>query len=82
LSLVTTIHQVIRPSAADVMLAVELVQAGTLLDVEVLDHVIIGQGRSVSLKRLGHEFPKTTGATVNIWFFSHPESGHLATDRF
>jgi DNA repair protein RadC len=51
------------PSAADVTLTVELVQAGTLLDIEVLDHLIIGQGRSVSLKRLGLGFPKPTGTS-------------------
>jgi DNA repair protein RadC len=48
------------PSAADVALTVELVQAGTLLDIELLDHLIIGQGRWVSLKRLGLGFPKGT----------------------
>jgi DNA repair protein RadC len=48
------------PSAADVALTVELVQAGLLLDIELLDHLIIGQGRWVSLKRLGLGFPKGT----------------------
>jgi DNA repair protein RadC len=46
------------PSAADVALTVELVQAGSLLDIELLDHLIIGQGRWVSLKRLGLGFPR------------------------
>lgn len=45
------------PSAADVSLTLELVQAGTLLDIEVLDHLILGQGRWVSLRRLGLGFP-------------------------
>ncbi len=45
------------PSAADVALTAELARAGTLLDVEVLDHLIIGQGRHVSLRRLGLGFP-------------------------
>ena len=40
------------PSAADVALTVEIAAAGRLLDVELLDHLIIGQGRWVSLKRL------------------------------
>ncbi len=44
------------PSAADVTLTAELVRAGSLLDVEVLDHLIIGQGRHVSLRRLGLGF--------------------------
>ncbi len=46
------------PSAADVALTVEIVSAGTLLDIELLDHLIIGQGRWLSLKRLGLGFPK------------------------
>jgi DNA repair protein RadC len=30
-----------------------IVQAGRLLDIEVLDHIIIGQGRWASLKERG-----------------------------
>lgn len=44
------------PSAADVALTAELAKAGALLDVEVLDHLIIGHGRHVSLRRLGLGF--------------------------
>ena len=44
------------PSAADVSLTVDLEKAGKLLDIEVLDHVIIGRGRWVSLRRLGLGF--------------------------
>ncbi len=44
------------PSAADVALTAELARAGRLLDVELLDHLIIGQGRHVSLRRLGLGF--------------------------
>ena len=39
-------------------LTVEIVAAGRLLDIELLDHLIIGQGRWVSLKRLGLGFAK------------------------
>jgi DNA repair protein RadC len=46
------------PSAADVSLTIELVRAGELLDIDVLDHLIIGQGRWLSLRRLGLGFPK------------------------
>src|SRR4051812_26701516 len=46
------------PSAADVALTLEIVAAGQLLDIELLDHLIIGQGRWLSLKRLGLGFPK------------------------
>jgi DNA repair protein RadC len=47
------------PSAADVALTVEIVAAGQLLDIELLDHLIIGQGRWLSLKRLGLGFAKS-----------------------
>jgi DNA repair protein RadC len=39
------------PSSADVALTTELVRAGQLLDIEVLDHLVIGQGRHVSLRQ-------------------------------
>jgi DNA repair protein RadC len=43
------------PSPEDVIVTREIVQAGKLLDVEVLDHPIIGHGRWASLRegRLG-----------------------------
>jgi DNA repair protein RadC len=44
------------PSAADISLTSELVQSGALLDIAVLDHIVIGQGRWVSMKRLGLGF--------------------------
>jgi DNA repair protein RadC len=44
------------PSAADIELTRDAVEAGTLLDIAVLDHVVIGQGRWVSMKRLGLGF--------------------------
>ncbi|MBC8507837.1 MAG: DNA repair protein RadC [Chloroflexi bacterium] len=44
-----------NPSPDDVALTRTLVEAGRLLDVEILDHLVIGNGRFVSLKekRLG-----------------------------
>jgi DNA repair protein RadC len=45
------------PSAADVSLTAEFRKAGELLDIELLDHLIIGAGRHVSLRRLGLGFP-------------------------
>jgi DNA repair protein RadC len=45
------------PSAADVSLTAEIHKAGDLLDIELLDHLIIGAGRHVSLRRLGLGFP-------------------------
>ena len=47
------------PSSADVSFTQEALKAGALLDIGVLDHVIIGQGRHASLKRLGLGFDRT-----------------------
>jgi len=44
------------PSPDDVSVTRAIVQAGKLLDVEVLDHIVIGQGRWVSLKERGLGF--------------------------
>jgi DNA repair protein RadC len=41
------------PSAEDLRITRELAEAGRLLDVELLDHVVIGHGRWVSLRSLG-----------------------------
>jgi DNA repair protein RadC len=44
------------PSPEDVALTRSLVEAGKLLDLQVLDHLIIGQGRFVSLRERGLGF--------------------------
>jgi len=44
------------PSPEDVQVTSQLVQAGKLLDVEVLDHLVIGRGKFVSLKERGLGF--------------------------
>ncbi len=44
------------PSPDDVALTRALVQAGKLVDVEVLDHLVIGTGRYVSMKERGLGF--------------------------
>jgi DNA repair protein RadC len=44
------------PSPDDVAVTRAIVQAGKLLDVEVLDHLVIGHGRWVSLKERGLGF--------------------------
>ena len=41
------------PSAEDLRITRELADAGRLLDVELLDHLVIGHGRWVSLRALG-----------------------------
>jgi DNA repair protein RadC len=44
------------PSPEDVALTREIISAGKLLDIEVLDHLIIGHQRFVSLKERGLAF--------------------------
>jgi len=46
------------PSPEDVLVTREIVKAGELLDVECLDHLVIGQGRWVSLRERGLGFSK------------------------
>ncbi len=45
------------PSRDDIALTEHLVEAGTLLELELLDHVVIGKGRFISMRerRLGFE---------------------------
>jgi len=44
------------PSPEDIRITKEMVSAGKLLQIEVLDHLIIGQGKYVSLKERGLGF--------------------------
>jgi DNA repair protein RadC len=44
------------PSPDDVAVTRAIVQAGKLMDIDVLDHLVIGQGRWVSLKERGLGF--------------------------
>jgi DNA repair protein RadC len=44
------------PSPEDVSVTRQIVEVGNLVDIEVLDHLIIGQGRYVSLKERGLGF--------------------------
>ena len=48
------------PSPDDVALTRAIVQAGKLLDVDVLDHLVIGRGRFVSLNERGLGFGQPT----------------------
>ncbi len=45
------------PSPEDIIVTRKVVEGGRLLDIEVLDHLIVGQGRFVSLKERGLGFP-------------------------
>jgi DNA repair protein RadC len=44
------------PSPDDIALTRAIVQAGKLLDIDVLDHLVIGQGRFTSMKERGLGF--------------------------
>ncbi|MDP3062174.1 MAG: DNA repair protein RadC [Chloroflexota bacterium] len=44
------------PSAEDVEMTRQMVSAGKLLDIEVLDHIVLGQQRFISLKEKGLGF--------------------------
>ena len=44
------------PSESDIKITRDLIRAGQLLKIEVLDHVIIGANRHSSLKSLGYFF--------------------------
>jgi DNA repair protein RadC len=44
------------PSPEDVRVTRQIIEAGNMLDIEVLDHLVIGQGRYVSLKERGLGF--------------------------
>lgn len=49
------------PSSADIELTRSMVEAGEMLEIRVLDHMIIGHGRHVSMKRLGLGFSGPNG---------------------
>ncbi|MGH7954251.1 MAG: JAB domain-containing protein [Limisphaerales bacterium] len=42
------------PSQADIQVTRDLIRAGQLLKIEVLDHIIIGTGNHTSLRAMGH----------------------------
>ena len=48
-----------RPSPPDVATTKAIIAAGTLLGIEVIDHVIIGQGKFVSMSKEGYAFHGT-----------------------
>jgi DNA repair protein RadC len=46
------------PSPEDILVTRQIVDAGKLLDVEVLDHLVIGAGRFISMRERGLGFSK------------------------
>jgi DNA repair protein RadC len=50
------------PSADDLRITAELAEAGRLLDIELLDHIVVGGSRWVSLRALGAAGPLAVAA--------------------
>jgi DNA repair protein RadC len=46
------------PSPEDILVTRQIVEAGKLLDIDVLDHLVIGRGRYVSMRERGLGFGK------------------------
>ena len=49
---------ILHISIEDVLVTREIVAAGQLLDIDTLDHLIIGQGRWVSMRERGLGFTR------------------------
>lgn len=47
-----------EPSPEDVLVTRQIVEAGDLLDIQVLDHIVLGYGCYVSLRERGLGFPR------------------------
>ena len=45
-------------SGVDVLITHQIVEAGKLLDIDVLDHLVIGQGRYCSMREKGLGFAR------------------------
>jgi hypothetical protein len=54
----TSLHGqvILHISIEDLLITQQIVAAGKLLDVDVLDHLVIGQGRFVSMRERGLGF--------------------------
>jgi len=46
-----------QPSEADIKVTRDLIRAGQILKIEVVDHVIVGRPRHSSLRELGYFYP-------------------------
>jgi DNA repair protein RadC len=54
------------PSEADIRVTRDLIRAGQLLRIEVLDHVILGAARHCSLRELGYSTPTPEGQAAAL----------------
>ena len=50
------VKPILHINTEDVMVTKQIVEAGKLLDIELMDHIILGSGRFVSLKERGLGF--------------------------
>ena len=44
------------PSKEDILITKRLIEAGKLIGIELLDHIILGDNRYISLKESGYAF--------------------------
>jgi DNA repair protein RadC len=56
------------PSPEDVLVTREIVEAGKLLDIDVLDHLVIGQGKWFSMREKGLGFSKNVRIFIEASF--------------
>ena len=63
------------PSPEDVMITRQIAVGGDMLDIEVLDHIVIGDRAHVSLRSKGLGFPDAVGGARN-WRTAADTSGH------
>ena len=66
------------PSPEDVMITRQIVAGGEMLDIEVLDHIVIGGRSHVSLKSKGLGFPAAGDGGRHPW---HSAADALDTHR-
>lgn len=69
------------PSPDDVAVTRAIVQAGKLLDIETLDHIVIGRGRHISLKERGLGFDSRVSEAASPYPFRQPEYQVCERDR-
>jgi hypothetical protein len=71
------------PSAEDIRVTKQLAAAGKLLDIDLLDHLVIGQNRYVNLKERGLGFDRRgwiwRGALIGALMLAFGRASHLAT---
>jgi DNA repair protein RadC len=60
-----------EPSPEDVLVTVQIAEAGTILDIQCLDHIVIGQGKWVSLRERGLGLNKITSCFTCTEILAH-----------